>query len=189
MTAQRFHSKNTSIWYGSNEYHLKIALYQIKVVAKSWLNCMKIKARHEKYEGSCCTCSCSLCCVSLEISFDVGMFHRNWPYGLSRKFIGAWVFKIIFIYLRLIIWRKFLEIPKCWNVDNPPFPPHKFTVYSLVTNALWSHAGPIAAQLTSTCQRMCTAQYSPVCGTNHITYCTSFMSYQLSNLYTFISVI
>ncbi|XP_022317870.2 ovomucoid-like [Crassostrea virginica] len=30
--------------------------------------------------------------------------------------------------------------------------------------------GPIAAQLTSTCQRMCTAQYSPVCGTNHITY-------------------
>lgn len=124
MTAQRFHSKNTSIWYGSNEYHLKIALYQIKVVAKSWLNCMKIKARHEKYERSCCKCSYSLCCVSLEISFDVGMFHRNWPYGLSRKFIGAWVFRIIFIYLRLIIWRKFLEIPKCWNVDDPPFPPH-----------------------------------------------------------------
>nr|XP_011445699.2 serine protease inhibitor dipetalogastin [Crassostrea gigas] len=32
--------------------------------------------------------------------------------------------------------------------------------------------GSIAAQLSvpSTCQKMCTAQYSPVCGSNHITY-------------------
>lgn len=51
-------------------------------------------------------------------------------------------------------------------------------IHIILTVTLWklfySHPGSIAAQLSvpSTCQKMCTAQYSPVCGTNHITYCT-----------------